>query len=373
MRLGFVSDGNSPYVQALARHFAHQRGWEVHLISLRPLQRGMEGVTTHDLGCRSKLGYLLRIPRVRRLVARIRPDVLIGYRIQSYGFVAACSGFHPLVLMPQCETIAWPPESRLMQRFCRYAIRRADWINSLGAHMTGSLLRLGADPKRIDTYPAGVRSDCFFPPERPVGERERTLISTRALAPEYHQDLVIRAVDVLRRRHAMEVRYWIVGDGAERARLERLAHELELSSQVRFFGHQPPHQVGELLRQAAVYVALVSTDGVSASLLEAMACGAFPIVPDMPANRLWVDDGVSGSLLSTDGWVPDSVAGFRQPADRGEQLADRIAAALADPELRRRAAGVNLELVRQQADWATNLGRMEASLRKLTARTEARL
>ena len=365
MRLCFISDGNSPYVLALVDTFANQRGHDVHLISLREVRNRMDGVRTYDLGCRSKLGYLLRIPRVRRLVARIKPDVLIGYRIQSYGFVAACSGFHPLVLVPQCASVAWPPNSRLMSWFCRFAIQRADWINSLGEHMTQSLLRLGASPNIIDTYPAGVRAEWFFPATEPVESADRTIITTRCLAPEYHQDLVIKAVCRIRRQYGKDIHYIVVGDGSQRVALESLVRQLEVEENVQFVGYHQAKEVGQLLRKASVYVSLVSTDGVSASLLEAMACGVFPIVPDIPANRLWINDRVNGFLLSTSGWQKDRIKGFYLPTDQGAELAEKIVTALGDAELRARAREINVVLVQQKADWAINSVRMEKTYKEL--------
>ena len=40
------------------------------------------------------------------------------------------------------------------------------------------------------------------------------------------------------------------------------------------------------------------SDGTSLSLLEAMACGAVPVVSNIMSNRSWVLDGVNGFLFN---------------------------------------------------------------------------
>ena len=59
-------------------------------------------------------------------------------------------------------------------------------------------------------------------------------------------------------------------------------------------GQLPLARVGELLREADVYVSAATSDGTSSSLLEAMASGAFPVVTSIRANRDWLEDGSTG-------------------------------------------------------------------------------
>lgn len=48
--------------------------------------------------------------------------------------------------------------------------------------------------------------------------------------------------------------------------------------------------VGNLLYKNDVFISIPSSDSTSVSLLEAMCCGLFPIVSDLPANREWIHD-----------------------------------------------------------------------------------
>jgi glycosyltransferase involved in cell wall biosynthesis len=42
------------------------------------------------------------------------------------------------------------------------------------------------------------------------------------------------------------------------------------------------------------------SDGNSLSLIEAMACGAYPVATDILANRQWITDKVNGRFVAID-------------------------------------------------------------------------
>jgi glycosyltransferase involved in cell wall biosynthesis len=88
-----------------------------------------------------------------------------------------------------------------------------------------------------------------------------------------------------------------------------------------------------------LYVSLIDYDGVSASLLEAMAVGLLPIVPDHRANRDWINDGENGLLLK------DVSA---------ETIAQAIVRAIHDKDLRNAAWAQNPGIVRERADLHRN-------------------
>lgn len=81
-----------------------------------------------------------------------------------------------------------------------------------------------------------------------------------------------------------------------------------------------------------------------------MACGAFPIVSDIPANRQWVRDRENGMIVSG--------------AD-ARSLADAIAEAAEDEALRRRAESRNLEIVRARGDRSRNIAALSTRLEAL--------
>ena len=130
----------------------------------------------------------------------------------------------------------------------------------------------------------------------------------------------------------------LVGSGPQHDQLVSLASSLGVTSRVTLAGWVPAEEKIDQLYQHGVYVSACPTDGVSASLLEAMAAGLFPIVVDYVANRHWVTSGTNGLLV--DGSPESFVAALRTVA--------------ASPELLRTSREHNRQLVRERADVTRN-------------------
>jgi glycosyltransferase involved in cell wall biosynthesis len=295
--------------------------------------------------------------QLRRWLARVRPDVLVGYRTTSYGFLAALTGFRPLVVAAQGEgTDLWPRNSlraAFKARCAGFALRHADLIHAWGEHMAASMRGFGAAPERLLVMPRGVDTAIYQPPREPRGATEMVVITTRALDALYGHDTILNAVAAVRKR-GVPVTLWMAGEGPEQPRLARLAMDLGISPHALFLGRLSVAAVADRLRRAHVYVSTPITEGISASLLEAMASGCLPIVTDLPGNRLWVKDGANGFLVPVGDW---------------KALANKLREAWQRPEWRARAAALNVAEVRDRASASVNAAKFVDAYRRLvTAR-----
>ncbi len=173
------------------------------------------------------------------------------------------------------------------------------------------------------------------------------MVSTRRLEPVYDIPTVLDGA----RRAAAQATFAldIAADGSLRRALEAAARDLP---RTRFLGALPESGIAAALQSADVYVSASRSDSTSVSLLEAMACGAFPVVSDIPANREWIDDGVNGMLF---------------PVGDADALARCLVAALGDPGRRTAAAAHNAALVAARASRVDCFGRIESALLRLAA------
>ncbi len=96
----------------------------------------------------------------------------------------------------------------------------------------------------------------------------------------------------------------IVGDGVERDSLEKLAHELNISDAVEFLGERA--DVSALLTQAGFFVSSSKTEGISLTLLEAMAVGLPILTTRVGGNPEIVDDPTTGMIVEP--LNPDAIA-----------------------------------------------------------------
>jgi glycosyltransferase involved in cell wall biosynthesis len=139
-------------------------------------------------------------------------------------------------------------------------------------------------------------------------------------------------------------RFVVTGDGPLRPQLERLVNDLEIAERVEFRGEVPHEELPRMLGQADVFVSTSRSDGNNVSLNEAMACGAFPIATDIPANRAWIKHGHNGLLF---------------PCQDANLLAERIIEALQKPEWREAVIAQNWGIICKKASWSENMFEME--------------
>jgi glycosyltransferase involved in cell wall biosynthesis len=298
----------------------------------------------------NKFKYFFTLMKTKKVIFQINPDILIGYRVSSYGFMGAYSGFHPFVLVPQGYNIDNPEKSWCKEHFIRYSISHADMYQAWGDHMARRMEKLGADPNKISIFPRGVDISKFSLSEYP--QKPFTLIMTRGLKDGYDLDIPFRALAELR-DSAVDFKFIVAGDGPIKNNLVRLAEELKISRNVSFLGYVDNHNLPKILRSAHVYVSPVPTDGVSTSLLEAMSCGLIPIVIDNDANRLWIHNGENGFLIQ-----PNNYHEMAKAILRVEKRDIDI------DEIRK----INRELVSNKANWRVNMKRLEAEFQFLIKR-----
>jgi L-malate glycosyltransferase len=134
---------------------------------------------------------------------------------------------------------------------------------------------------------------------RPIAD----LIFVGRLAPIKRVDLLLRALALVRESRP-GTSALVVGDGAERARLEALTRSLQLEGAVTFVGQRS--DVERWLRRARIFVLPSDSEGLSLSLMEAMAAGLAPVVSHVGELGDLVEDGVTGCLV--EGRTPEAFA-----------------------------------------------------------------
>ena len=104
----------------------------------------------------------------------------------------------------------------------------------------------------------------------------------------------------------------IAGDGVLRADLEKLTAELGIAGNVRFLGEVA--DIPALLSRASLFVLPSHSEGISLTLLEAMARGLPVVTTSVGGNTEVVIDGETGFLVPADD--PAALALENPPAGR---------------------------------------------------------
>lgn len=343
MRLCFLGDAGSIHLQRWINYFT-AAGHEVEVISFRDSQDVRVPVHLLAGGRSGRLAYIWGLFRIRGLIRKIRPDILHAHYATSFGLLGVLSGFHPFVVSAWgSDVLVAPNRSPLLRAVVRLVLGKANALTSDSIFMSQRMDELMDRPARpVLTVTMGVsRSWLSQIQERPRAAGQ--ILSLRGHQEIYNIDVILRsAAEVV--RAIPEAYFVIAGEGPETPKLKALTKELGIEQQVHFVGQIPHPKVQAYLEESIVSVSVPSSDATAVSLLETMACGAFPVVTDLPANREWVEDEINGLIV---------------PAQDAKALAAALIRALQEEALRQEAAVINREKVTAKAIWEDNMAEVE--------------
>jgi glycosyltransferase involved in cell wall biosynthesis len=182
-------------------------------------------------------------------------------------------------------------------------------------------------------------------PPQPLAARGRRITYVGRLERYKNVDLLLRALARLLPRFP-DAELAVVGQGADRARLERLAGELGVAARVRFTGFLDDASRDRLLASSRVSACASVKEGWGLTVIESSALGTPNVASDAPGLRDSVRDGETG---------------FLAPPGDERAFAERIGALLADDALAQRMSDAARGFARR-FDWERAADQMEAAL-----------
>lgn len=181
----------------------------------------------------------------------------------------------------------------------------ADLLMPISRHWKKRLTELGCPPEKTVVHRMGVDMQRFrFAPRSHRNGEPISLLTVGRLVEKKGIEYGIRAVAMVSERHPeWSIRYNIVGGGPLRRRLEAMAEELGMHTQVSFLGPKTHEAVRDLMMQAHIFLLPSVTaengdqEGIPVVLMEAMAVG-LPVLSTLHSGiPELVLDGQSGFLL----------------------------------------------------------------------------
>lgn len=381
MKILFVADGRSPIALNWISCFL-ERGDEVHLVSTFdcPANDSFASVnfvpvafsqakksenselsstgllwSSSFVNLRTSLRRIvfpLTLPasvrRLEELIAELQPDLVHALRIPFEGILAAQAMQNypriPLIISVwgndftlHADTTPW------MKSYTRQALGRADSLHT-DCHRD---LRLAGQWGFSDNQPSivipgngGILTDVFYPPEGVSESRNSMVINPRGVRSYIRNDTFFAAIPRILAHHPKTT--FTCPGMMNKVEAQKWIDKFEINKSVQLLPNLTREEMAEMFRGAAVAVSPSTHDGTPNTLLEAMACGSYPIAGDLESIREWIEPGINGMLFDP----TDPVA-----------LADAVIIALEDPDLRRRAAEYNLVMISERAEYQTSMAR----------------
>jgi glycosyltransferase involved in cell wall biosynthesis len=281
------------------------------------------------------------IRRLEEMIAEIQPDLIHAMRYPFEGILAAhAKRDHPLIVSVWGNDFTLHAKSNpLIGAYTRRAVLLTDALHT----DCNRDMRLAKDYGFPDDKPAvvlpgsgGVRETIFYPPETPRLENPPIIINPRGFLTYIRNDSYFKAIPMVLEQfsdaqfispaaaHELPAQEWVKDYGIEKS--------VELLPLI------PQGKIADLFRKAHIIVSPSEHDGTPNTLLEAMACGCFPVAGNIESIREWLVDGQNSLLVD--------------PADP-QSLADAIIKAIGDHTLRTGAVQANLKMIKQRANFQT--------------------
>jgi teichuronic acid biosynthesis glycosyltransferase TuaC len=176
------------------------------------------------------------------------------------------------------------------------AAKAAGGLLAVSAALKADMAALGIAADTIRVHHAGVDLDLFHARAGPAPDLGRPLVVTAgALIPRKRPELVLEVA-----RRVPEAIFLFVGNGPERARLERAA-----GPNVGFAGVQPHEALPGYLAAADVMLLPSRSEGLANVWVEALACGTPLVITDAGGAREVVTSPEAGRIVAPE---PDALA-----------------------------------------------------------------
>jgi glycosyltransferase involved in cell wall biosynthesis len=301
------------------------------------------------------------VPRLtfdlRHLIQKIKPDLIHAGPIQNCAFLAALSGFRPILAMSWgYDMVMDADKSAWMRWVTRYTLKRSAFFTSDASVSRDKAIEFGMDPQKTVIFPWGTDIEHFTPKNVPTLPRLNvptfTLFCSRTWESIYGVDVLARAF-VKVAGVEPDVNLILLGGGSQGQKIRQILTSGGVMERIHFGGHVGQKDLPRWYHMADLYISPSHVDGSSVTLMEALASGLPCLVSDIPGNREWIQEGVNGWLFR-DGDVND--------------LAEKILGTIKNRESLPRIREAARQTAEQKADWKKNFGKLLETYDRILSR-----
>lgn len=364
MKICFLSAANSIHTIRWVNAMA-DRGHDVHLISAlsEKLDKSSNKVTLHKLPYIGPISYYLNARKVRKIIEKIKPDIVNAHYASGYGTLARLVTFTPTLLSVWgSDVFDFPYQSSVKRRILEKNLSAATQIASTSFVMKKQTEKFVKPELPIVVTPFGVDVNKFRRIKGNVYRDKIRIGMVKGLEEKYGPRYLIEAtallIDQLKKNGHKSIldklQLVMVGGGNQLNELEVLVNKLGISPFVTFTGVIPHDRVPEMLNSFDIYCAPSTlSESFGVAVIEASSCELPVIVSNVGGLPEIVKDGETGYIV--------------EPKN-SEEIADRLYELLLDEQKRRQLGKSGRKLVLSRYEWEDNVSKMEAVYDELVSK-----
>jgi len=257
------------------------------------------------------LGDVFRGLWLRKMIAEVKPNYIHALEFQHAGYLLIRAlkkkGNSSVIATNYGSDIYWFSRKKHHRKKISQLLDLADLYSAECLRDVDLAQKLGFSGTVLPIMPnaGGFEDSLLLDKEIPLADRRVILVKGYAGWSGEAEKAVV-ALRVLSHHLSGYRIVFYSCDGKTIRSIKR--NRLESKLEVQYFkkGSLSHEQMLSLMSQARLYVGVSKTDGISTSLLESIAMGAFPIQSSTSCANEWIQNGTSGLLLTNN--QPETIA-----------------------------------------------------------------
>jgi len=266
-----------------------------------------------------------------RTAVKLRPEVILCGHIHLLPVAALAKKLTGAPVILEAYGIeAWQPRSR----FRSWGTEEVDLVIAISRFTRELLMRWShIEAHRIRLVPNAVHLNRYLSEEKPrylverYGLHGKRVLLTVGRLPGFErykgQDRIIALLPKLISKFPNLV-YLIVGDGSDRARLEKIVATLRLQKQVIFAGQIPENEKVDHYNLADAFAMPSTSEGFGFVFLEAAACGLPVLGGKVDGSRDALVDGRLGVMIDPEN-TDELFDGLQEILQKNKHVPDCLA------------------------------------------------
>jgi L-malate glycosyltransferase len=368
MKICILADARSIHTRRWVEEFS-KNGHLVYLISKMPhnedypenakiyLLRKSCGIYIPIVSFAMNLIY--DVIQAKRIMKKIKPDILHCHYVTEYGIIGALTGFHPLITSVWgSDVLIEPYQSHISRYIAVYALNRSDIITTTAKFMKSYIIgNFNLAKDKIIRIPWGIDTNIFckgyenkviaLKKQLNIKADSPIILSNRSMSDHYAIESIINEIPYVLKINSESIFIFLRGYGpiSFENKMKNLAKNMNISRNIIFISEKiNSDEMAVYLNLADIFISVPKTDQFASSIMEGMGCGAIPIVRNIDVYKQYLENGKNAFLIDP---------------EKPQELANSIIYCINHGELKMEFYMLNRRIIEEEENWIKNAKKME--------------
>jgi len=295
-KIFFVADSKSIHTVKWVDYFIN-KGYCVHLATF---------ATVNNTNCRNiyflsnkssnvyggNYHYILAIKKLVNILISVKPTIINAHYSYSMGFIALIAKKIAKVnsrfsVVCHGSDILSPPKPFIFDLINKYVLKNSDKIFVVSDQIKDKIESFNIDLNKVFVGQYGI--DITIKNYK----KDIDILSNRNYTSNSRIEFLL---DSLKSFENKGLNIVFILPHISKDKIEEFKKEYPF---INFYSYIPYEDIIDIINRSKIYISATKSDGTSLSLLEAMYCGAIPIVSNITSNRSLILDNINGYLFNT--------------------------------------------------------------------------